>query len=235
MPIDKVPADQPNVEHQVVAKYLAPMAGPASILLRRTSAKDAWQRVKPGTAISTGDTLVSLPGYRTDLQLNAGARLVLWGNVPEFANLPVLGSTAILNVPERPFDVDLTLDHGRIVLANTKAEGAVRVKVRFHDEVWDLTLKDGEAVVALELWGGYLPGSSFQKKPGGEPPGAVMDLLGLGGETDVENTLRQVYSRQPDVFPLEQYRCPLARRNRFRRACPNGTPSPCRTRRRPRK
>lgn len=220
VPLDKVPADTARVERRVVGKNLAPAAGPPAVLLRRATDKDAWQRVKPGGAISTGDMLVSLPGYRTDLQLDAGARVVLWGNVPEFSNMPVLESCAVLHVPTVPFDVDLTLDHGRIVLANTKSEGALRVKVRFHDEIWDLTLRDGEAVVGMELWGGHMPGSPFRKKPGGEPPGAVLDMLGLAGETDVKVRYQRFTLGSPMYFHWNN----TGARSRAPQALPQGLP-----------
>lgn len=220
VPLDKVPADVPSEEHREVGKYIAPKEGPASVLLQRSSTKEPWRRVKPGAVVATGDVLVSLPGYRTDLQLNAGARLVLWSNVPEFASLPLLESTVILHVPEGPFDVDVTLDHGRVVLANTKADGPLRVKVRFHNEVWDLTLRDGEAVVGLELWGGYLPGAPFRKKPGGEPPGAVLDLLGLAGETDVKIRYQKFTLGNPMYFHWNN----TAANPRAPEKLPNGLP-----------
>ncbi|MBY0526345.1 MAG: hypothetical protein K2R98_23325 [Gemmataceae bacterium] len=194
-PIDKPVVDKPSTDRKALGKYVAVDKTP-SVLLRRGE-QDAWKRLKPNDALSSTETLVSLPGYRSELQLDSGVRVILWGNVPEYSTLPLLESEAMLHAPEAPFDADLTLLRGRVVLANLKPEGAARVKVRFVDEVWDLTLKEGDSVIALELGGRYLPGSPVSFKydsvsgkatlaTGVEGLVAFVDMLGLGGVTDVK-------------------------------------------------
>lgn len=190
VPIDKVPVDKPNPERKPLGKYLAAAGGPPSVLVRHPPDKDAWQRAKGGAAIDSADTLVSLPGYRSELQLDAGVRLVLWGNVAEYwAGPPVpppFESSVILHVPEAPFDVDFTLLRGRVVLINMKPTGPVRIKVRFHDEIWEFSLRETDSTVALELTGWYEAGVPFSRKAGGEKPVAQIDMLGLEGLTDVK-------------------------------------------------
>jgi hypothetical protein len=97
---------------------------------------------------------VSLPGYRSIINLDSKVRMTLWGNVPAFSDYPpVLESTVMLHVPAPEVDLDFTLDHGRVHLANGKSAGPARVRVRFQRESWNLTLLDAASEVVLELWG----------------------------------------------------------------------------------
>jgi hypothetical protein len=186
IPIDKVPADKPSAERRPVGKYLVAAMAPPSVLLDQPAGKDTWQRAKAGAPVSSADTLVSLPGYRSELQLDTGLRLVLWGNVPQYSAIPVFESSVTLHVPEEGFDVDFTLHRGRVVLVNIKQAGPLRVKVRFQDEIWQLTLRDTDTIVGLERLGGYRPGVPFSRKPGGEPPITTVGMYGLEGVTDVK-------------------------------------------------
>src|SRR5207253_10984350 len=97
-----------------------------------------------------------------------GAQLLLWGNLPEFSRLlpPRLESAVVLHAnPE--FDLDFTLDRGRVLLSNHKREGPARIRLRFQDEAWDLTLPDQNTEVAAELVGISLP---YTREPGGGDP-----------------------------------------------------------------
>src|SRR5262249_16833810 len=68
----------PDTEPQVVARHVPPAQGqPRTILVRRGKDETEWQRLERGERnkrnkldISTGDTLVSLPGYRSAVELN---------------------------------------------------------------------------------------------------------------------------------------------------------------------
>ena len=108
-----------------------PQAGP-SILVDREADKTGWKRLAGGEQVFTSDDLVSLPGYQSELDLgpDGGAQLLLHGHVPEysahFAMDLLMESAVQLHQPEAGFDVDLTLDRGRIYLSNHKAEGAVK-------------------------------------------------------------------------------------------------------------
>jgi len=185
VPIDKMPEDKPSTQRRALGKYLAVAAGPPSVLLQRASDKDAWHRVKGGAAIDSAVTLLSLPGYRSELQLDCGLRLVAWGNIAEYwAGPPVpppFESSLVLHAPEAHHDVDFTLKRGRVVLINMKQQ-PLKVKARFHDEIWELTLRDADSAVALELTGWYDAG---HKQPGDKPV-AQVDMLGLDGVSDVK-------------------------------------------------
>jgi hypothetical protein len=189
-PAEKAPApaplqpgdDKPSPERRDLGRYVFPMSAPPNVLLTRTADKNPWQRVRPGTRLATTDPLVSLPGYRSAVQLDSGVLLTLWGNVPEFSRIPVLESAVVLHA-NPAFDLDFTLDRGRAVIANQKSSGPARVRLRFHDEVWDLTLLEPGTEASMEILGICLP---YTKETGGDVPPAVLALVGLKGDTSVK-------------------------------------------------
>ncbi|HLN28620.1 MAG TPA: hypothetical protein VK395_12830 [Gemmataceae bacterium] len=153
------------------------------VLLQQSAETGSWQRLSPEKRISSLDQLVSLPGYRSDLRLDTGVQLQLWGNLPQFSrtSTPVLESVVTL-YSNPSFDLDFKLDHGRVLLTNRKEEGPARVRVRFHDEVWDLTLEDKNTEVVIELFGICLP---YSAEPGGGEPEVLTFLYALKGQVQL--------------------------------------------------
>lgn len=184
--------NRPRTERLALGRHVLPMAAPANVLLTRAPEASQWQRVRPSSSLFSGETLISLPGYRSEVHLDSGVHLILWGNLPEFSRIPVLESAVLLH-PNPAFDLDFTLDHGRVLLSNHKLDGPVRVRVRFHQEMWDLTLHDSTTEVALELLGLCVP---YSREPGAEVPPAVLALLALRGQSDVK-VRYQEYSLPP--------------------------------------
>jgi hypothetical protein len=170
---------------------------PPTVLLQRPPDKEAWQRLKPQTRVFSNDYLVTLPGYRSELRLDSGVHLVLWGNLPEFSRFPpVLESAVVLHV-DPDVDLDFTLDHGRVVLSNHKGERPARVRLRFADEAWELTLPDQNTEVAAELVGICLP---YNKEPGGGEPELHLALLGLKGQAQVKIRYEQYLLPSPSML-----------------------------------
>jgi WD40 repeat protein len=152
-----------------------------SVLLRCRAGDASWQRLQPGEAVRSTDLLVSLPGYRSELELDGNVGLTLCGNLPEQRRLPLLESAVILHVPgagaaERA-DASFTLERGRVRIANRRG-GQARVQVRFEDQVWQLGLEAGTEV-GLDL----LRYDSALK--GDEQPWAVLGLIVLRGQARV--------------------------------------------------
>jgi hypothetical protein len=163
----------------------------------RQGDRDPWGRLKPKQGVPGANYLVSLPGYHSRVRLESGVDLTLWGNVPEFdREVPVLESVVILKVPEAGFDLDLVLDRGRILLTNAKGEKPVRCRVRFLQEVWDVTLPDKKSEAVLDLWGYYPPGVPFRKEPGGKGPSFRL-LLYVKGQADL--VVRNQHWNVPDA------------------------------------
>jgi hypothetical protein len=179
---DKVPEGAMQVEPPLgVGAYVHADKEPPSILLQRQRDPDPWERVASGNRVQTEYYLVSLPGFQSKVYLDSKVLLTLWGNVPELSGFPpVLEATVRLHNPARAgVDLDFTLDHGRVLVANHKPKGEAQVRVHFQQQTWDLTLPNA-AEVALELWGEQPRGAGFNKGPGGKGPLAYLGLFVKG-------------------------------------------------------
>ncbi len=180
LPPPPPPLTVPSVEHRDVGRYVSTDKEPPSIVLLRQREANLWGRLRPDSRIATGYSLVSLPGYRSRVQLDSGVQLTLWGHVPEFSNLPpVLESSVLLHAPEHGIDLDFSLDHGRVHLTHFKSQDEARVRMRFRQEIWELTLPRATEVV-LDLWGHYPRGVPFREEPGARGPLAMLELYCKG-------------------------------------------------------
>jgi pSer/pThr/pTyr-binding forkhead associated (FHA) protein len=142
------PAAHPDI--RVVGNYLVPKGTRSSVLMQRYSEDKPWTVLRSGEAVSTGQTLVSLPGYESVVSLQSGVKLNLWGSLPQFSS-PVNESVVMLRIPEAGVDADVILDRGRIEIGNQKPKGACVVRVNFLREHWDVTLKGPDSRVVAEL------------------------------------------------------------------------------------
>lgn len=194
--------EKPSKERREVGKFVASEVPAPSVLVQHAPAgkpKDQWVRLKPDADIVTTDTLVSLPGFRSEVKLNNNVSLTLWGNLSEILPLPVLESSAVLYVPADGFDLDCTLNQGLIVIANKKPVGKARARLRFQEEVWEITLDDGGAI-ALALYGEYTGRIPFKSDGSGEAPLMVLDAFGLQGDVEVK-----VNSYQSFALPVAAF------------------------------
>lgn len=146
-------ADSASEEEKEVGTYVVHEHW-VSVLVQRRGEGYPWTVLRPDARIVTGNTLVSLPGYKSVVGFDSGLELILWGNLPEFSPAPPLLESAVLvHSPPAGFDGDLALDRGRIVIANRKAGGAAaRLRLRFLREIWDVELPDAGSAVGIERW-----------------------------------------------------------------------------------
>ncbi|HEV3144527.1 MAG TPA: hypothetical protein VGZ47_11630, partial [Gemmataceae bacterium] len=146
------PPAEPNLERREIGRYIPDEKMP-SVLVARPSDADGWARLRRDSRVSSGIRLLSLPGYLSPILLDSGAKLTLWGNVPQVSAFPlVLESAAILYLPAKEFDLDFNLDRGRVLLANGKKSGECRIRLRFLHEIWDITLPDEKSEAVAEVW-----------------------------------------------------------------------------------
>jgi hypothetical protein len=171
------------------------------VLLQRRAEGEPWQFLPPESPVFTGDTLVSWPGYQSEIRLDSGVRLELLGALPEPnpTSKVILESAVVLHAAPTPDLLDFTLRDGRVRLTSLKPEGPARARIRFHDQVWDLTLQDNQAEVVLQLWGDdpVGPGAGGDKGPG---PIAVMDLFVFKGQIQVNDGLHERILPGPCAF-----------------------------------
>jgi tRNA A-37 threonylcarbamoyl transferase component Bud32 len=177
----EVPIGPPSDRVVKVGLFEVPRPAPKTtspVLLQLNPDKGEWTRLetlKPGTLpeVVTGRPLVSLPGYRSIIRIDSGVRLTLAGTVPEFfPGMPLLFESLVELHQHDVLDQDLTLRRGRILLANTRADRPVRVRVRFLNttspdsrEVWDITLEEQESAVLIDGFGFFPPDARFYEDP----------------------------------------------------------------------
>jgi pSer/pThr/pTyr-binding forkhead associated (FHA) protein len=172
--------DEPNFERREIGRYM-PNEKTPSVLLARQGDAERWGRLRGDSKVFTGYQLLALPGYRTPLMLDSGAKLMLWGNLPQFSSFPpVLESSVILFVPPKDFDLDFSLERGRVLLGNGKKSGECRIRLRFLREIWDITLPDEKSEVAVELWSVFPPDAPATADPSSIKPVVCVGLFANG-------------------------------------------------------
>jgi hypothetical protein len=178
-----------------LGKYVLAADGP-SVFLQRTRGSGPWQRLRPQSPVFSSDYLTSLPGYRSELWLDGGARLQLWGSLPELAGMPIYESAVTLH-PRAGVDVDFTLERGVVVLSNHKKQGPMVARVRFADEAWDVTLPDSDSIVGVHLHGRCMP---FSRQPDSGEPNLIVVVLALRGPSTVQVRYSKVPLSAPSFF-----------------------------------
>jgi hypothetical protein len=181
-------APPPRTERVLIGSILEPERGKSVLVSRPRLADDGdFKRLMPGAAAYSNETLVSLPGYTTQIETKSGdVVLTMRGNLPEFSVNPLmdflLEVEAVLHAPTAGIDLELTLERGRIYLANNRKDNKeVAVRLRFLDNVWDVTLKDG-AEVGVDLIKKYAPGIDYLR----DEPWTDVALFVLQGKADVK-------------------------------------------------
>jgi hypothetical protein len=120
------------------------------VVLVKAEDGDAWKRANTtDPTIPMSQRVLSLPGYRSGVKLDSGVQVDLWGNLPELLPSPLLESEVTFHVPYDGFDADLTFHTGRVYLT-AKKPGGGKARLRFADQVWDVTLPDEKTDVAFE-------------------------------------------------------------------------------------
>ncbi len=205
--VEDVPPAPPGTAVLNIGQFEPPTPPGVAVLVQQVPDKNQPDR-KPWTRLLrtadplswrvwTETPLVSLPGFRSVVQLDSGVRLTLWGTLPEIWPYPPTYESSVIPHPPGKFDADLTLDRGRIVLANTKDQ-ALMIRLRFDNpsnpgkgEVWDITLDKG-AEITIVRWGGLPPGEQFYRKdsPRRQGPAATVAVLVVVGSARVKLDLQ---------------------------------------------
>lgn len=163
-PVDPVPVPPPVRAEPAPAVLAGPPAADREtrqdlgkvvsekqVVLRREADTKLWRRVAERGVVRSQDHLMALPGYAVEVRLDRGAKVTLWGNLPEVSNIAVLMESEINLLPAGAGATgELELLEGRVFLSG---DGLVPVtwRVRFRDQVWDVKLADGQAEVMVEV------------------------------------------------------------------------------------
>jgi hypothetical protein len=172
------PDRSPSVERKDAGVF----ASKDAVLLARNG--DAWTKITPDTKVATAAPVLALPSSHAELKLDSGARLALWGGLPDTTGSAILDCQVTLHVPPAGFDLDFTLDHGRVYIGTAKAMGPTKVRVRFVDQVWDVTLADEQSEVMVEAVR-LFAGEPFVRDGKTESPKTNVTLVVIQGKASV--------------------------------------------------
>lgn len=182
-------ADQP-ASRVAVAKSVT------GVILRREAEGKPWHLVKEGETLHSGDLLLGMSGAALD-SANGAVRLTFRTDLSGSSPFPIIESAVVLN-EAKGFDLDVTLDRGRIDLANRKDKGEAKVRGRIQSRAGgELVLGPG-AAVTLEMYSRWMPGVHFtlEPKPGHAPAMAAVFLV-LKGEIQLTLDRRQKAMHAP--------------------------------------
>jgi hypothetical protein len=197
----KLPEEIPPanlVAVQDVGLFEPPSPPATAVLLQRKEDGKTWARLirsdKPARVL-TNRPLVSLPGYRSVVQLDNGLRLTLWGNLPEIWPFPLAFESRVVLHPSDQVDLDFTLERGRVALTNPK-DNPLKVRLRFANpanpekgEAWEIILVEKNTEVIANLAGAMPVGELFfpaKTNPQRKGPLAVLVLVVTSGSASVK-------------------------------------------------
>jgi hypothetical protein len=176
---DKPPDRAPSTDRKLVGQFTSKDA----VLLTRDG--NDWTKVAPDAKVGSVAPILALPGSHVELKLDSGARLTLWGGLPETTGWKTLDCQVTLHAAPTGYDLDFTLDHGRVYLATIKKPDPTKVRVRFADQIWDLTLPDDQAEVMIDVTR-LFAGEPLPKDGKGEAPRTDVTLAVVQGQAHVK-------------------------------------------------
>ncbi len=145
------------------------------VLLHRDN--NVWKPLAPQADIYADDLIVALPAGAINSK-SKNVRLTLLSDLARVSPYPVFESAVQLH--DSNFDLDFTLDRGRVDITNIGRTGEAKVKIRFEKQSIELTLGE-KAKVAFELFGRWPAGSKFSTNPkpdeDGQLPAPTLDLV----------------------------------------------------------
>ncbi len=154
-------------------------------LLRRPDGTRYWEVVPQKGGVADGDLLVGLPGAVVE-SANRAVRLLMHSDFEGHSPYPAIESAVQLRTSPN-VDLAVTLDRGRVELANVKPSGPARVAVHVRQECWELTLDQPGDRVALEMFSRWPRGVAFTLNPGpNDVPTARLVVLALKGDVVVK-------------------------------------------------
>jgi len=190
--VPKVPPVQPGR----IAVANAEDQGDQVLLTQKTEGVlESWVRVAPKAEVMSTDRLLALPGYRARIKYDTGLTVELWGNLPELIPIQVLQTAITPTIADAGYDADITFHVGRIYLQTSKAGGA-KVRLRFLKEIWEITLPDAKAEVAIELLHAPTPG------PLAEAPVTAAVLFANAGSPTLATRSREAVKVPPRQLML---------------------------------
>ena len=130
-----------------------------------------WERVPASAAVTAGEKVLALPGFRPTVSLNSGVTLRL------------IGASQVTLLPPDAAEVPgIAVDFGRIVVMNTGRAGS-QIRFRIQDVDARLAFGDASAVAAIEVYPVTLTGND----PEAVTPPLVGRLYAASGAVEWED------------------------------------------------
>jgi hypothetical protein len=137
-----------------------------------------WKPLRMGDVVPDEKLVIALPQAEI-VAPNGAVHALLLADVGHRTAYPVLEAGLALHKPEG-VDLDLTLDRGIVGVMNFKKQGAARVRLRFRDQNWLLTLRTPDTRVGIEIYGRHAPGLRKVLGSDDEPVTNVVFLVTRG-------------------------------------------------------
>lgn len=165
---------------------VAKSVGETATMVGRKAMDQPWRLVKQGDELPAEELLVGMHGAALDSG-DGAVRLAMFTDLDGRSPYPVVESAVILH--DKPgTDLDFTLDRGRVDLVNRKDKGAAHVRLHVRHISWNITLEQPGTHLALLLYGRWLPGSTFNPKPGPrDVPAVDLVFLVINGQVHLDH------------------------------------------------
>jgi hypothetical protein len=183
----------PNLSASTEKKDVGQFTSRDAVLLAEDG--NTWTNVPSTAKVRTAAPLLALPGSHAEIDLDSGARLTLWGGLPDTTGWTLLDSVVTLHVPPAGFDLDFTLDEGRAFVGNTKKNGPTKVRIRVAHQVIDVTLADEKSELLVQSVR-LFAGQPVQRDTKGLPPTHAM-LAVVQGKANVAVGTKEFALREP--------------------------------------
>ena len=193
----------------------ATCAKATGVLMAQT--KTGWRAIRAGDGVPAKTTLVSL--FDTTLRsAKGGVEVRMAADLGLRGPLPILESAVMLH-KDKEHDLALTPLRGLMVLINVKKEGPATVKLSFHDDNVEVTLKEPGTRLALEVYSRHPPGAPHVDNATADEPVLHLFMIALAGEAFLRHGEKGLtlhappgpavlvwdsQLRQPDVQRLEE-------------------------------
>ncbi len=154
--------------------------------------------VPPGTSITSGETIVCLPGGYAVLANEGKLRMTLVGDLPP-ASRGLIFDTSLTAKDIK--NLDFVIHHGRVVIENQSTKSTpVQLGVQGQPHV-KIKLRGKGAKVALELVRRWPRGTTFTKKQvEGREPTSLALLFVIAGSAEIESKNVAFGVRAPAVM-----------------------------------
>ena len=169
-----------------IASYRGALGEMATVLVR--AGIEGWSWLPTNSVVRSMESVSALPGFSAVLRSNSGVQLTLRGHLPAFSypssplmNL-LLESTVTLHDPPAGYDLDATLQRGRLYLRNAKESGPCKIRLRLDKEIWDVRLAMPGDEVGIDLMRLYTPEMDHRS----EPPRTTVVFFVLTGEAQID-------------------------------------------------